>query len=399
MRSRQRVIADESGWSYTITHSNPLSSNNYSGTTPQRVYSDEQMWDTVVPGYSSRSAKGEVFVNSMTNVKYDASVTESRPITVYYAPNDDTIHYSNGDRFFKQDGVGMQGSVEHSLFSTVPLRILSSTRAHADVLAPDFAGFVFLAELRESLHMLRNPLSSLEKALKKARRKVPKGQNLLDFMSDSWLAYRYGWRPLISDIDAAAKAVDSYRKPLPERHTARGYAQASKSLSETESSSISVWEIQKDIVKGTEASCRAGILYEYDGRNAFGTSYRDVPMAIWETIPFSFVADWFVNFGDFIEAITPKLGVKVLGSWNTLKITNTSTVDLYATGCGAGTGYSLISSGGFVTEMKRIYTARENRVRAPSLAGSEVILDGNLGLGRVLDSIALCNTLIFSRNI
>jgi hypothetical protein len=35
-------------------------------------------------------------------------------------------------------------------------------------------------------------------------------------------------------------------------------------------------------------------------------------------VPFSFVADWFVNFGDFIEALLPRSGTYPLASWYTV---------------------------------------------------------------------------------
>jgi len=49
-----------------------------------------------------------------------------------------------------------------------------------------------------------------------------------------------------------------------------------------------------------------------------GFSWESIPITAWELIPFSFVVDWFVNFGDYIQALTPKLGIKGLSSWTTV---------------------------------------------------------------------------------
>jgi hypothetical protein len=44
-----------------------------------------------------------------------------------------------------------------------------------------------------------------------------------------------------------------------------------------------------------------------------------IPAAIWEIIPFSFVVDWFVNVESFIRAVTPKADVHRLAEWVTIE--------------------------------------------------------------------------------
>jgi hypothetical protein len=62
---------------------------------------------------------------------------------------------------------------------------------------------------------------------------------------------------------------------------------------------------------------RAYVLYEVEAGlsavlNDFGV--LDFPASAWELIPFSFVVDWFIPIGDWIQAATPKLGVHVITS-------------------------------------------------------------------------------------
>jgi hypothetical protein len=45
----------------------------------------------------------------------------------------------------------------------------------------------------------------------------------------------------------------------------------------------------------------------------------ELPLTAWELVPFSFVVDWFVNIGDWLEALTPKLGIKILSEGYTVK--------------------------------------------------------------------------------
>jgi hypothetical protein len=67
-----------------------------------------------------------------------------------------------------------------------------------------------------------------------------------------------------------------------------------------------------------------GVLYDVTNQTApealmgiLGTRPRDVPATLWEIVPYSFVVDWFVNVGDWLQAITPVPGITVRGHWAT----------------------------------------------------------------------------------
>jgi hypothetical protein len=47
--------------------------------------------------------------------------------------------------------------------------------------------------------------------------------------------------------------------------------------------------------------------------------WTEVPLAAWELVPFSFVVDWIVNVGDWLEAVQPKVGVRTLAEGITVK--------------------------------------------------------------------------------
>jgi hypothetical protein len=44
---------------------------------------------------------------------------------------------------------------------------------------------------------------------------------------------------------------------------------------------------------------------------------HNVIPTLWEFLPYSFVADWFVNAGDWLAAVVPKAKVKRLAEWTT----------------------------------------------------------------------------------
>jgi hypothetical protein len=63
-----------------------------------------------------------------------------------------------------------------------------------------------------------------------------------------------------------------------------------------------------------EVTVRARTLDEVDFSvaNNIGFSVKGLTSLPWELVPYSFVADWFVNVGDYIRALTPVPGLKLL---------------------------------------------------------------------------------------
>jgi hypothetical protein len=153
-------------------------------------------------------------------------------------------------------------------------------------------------------------------------------------------------------------AVDEFRSPKPQRYTARGHASSSFDVGGTiDHPAFSIFKCKSEYEKLHDVSVRTGILYELDHRDVFGLSFKEIPITAWELVPYSFVIDWFVNAGDYIQAVTPKLGVKVLGSWSTTEdeiVTKTTTTleDV------VGSTYNLVSPGGYTSVKK--YTPRRS---------------------------------------
>jgi hypothetical protein len=48
-----------------------------------------------------------------------------------------------------------------------------------------------------------------------------------------------------------------------------------------------------------------------------GLRLADVPSSLWELVPLSFIVDRFVSVGAWLDAIVPKPGVTIKGSWTT----------------------------------------------------------------------------------
>lgn len=135
-----------------------------------------------------------------------------------------------------------------------------------------------------------------------------------------WLEWRYGWGPLVYDIEGLLKAAFVTRQEFNPRATARGFAHDSQ----TRTRSFSFYYLNSPGLgsfTGTEqllheAVLRGYCLYDRNasqiGPNAFGV--YSIPESLWELTPYSFVIDKFVNIGNFLAAATPKVGVNYLAS-------------------------------------------------------------------------------------
>ncbi len=182
-----------------------------------------------------------------------------------------------------------------------------------------FQGGVFLAELREALHMIRNPAQSLRKKIgnyldhlatnrKRMMRKPP--NNRLQWLSDSWLEYSFGWAPTCADIDSAAKYLDRRQNQLVQelvpilgigRAESTSFAEAVDIVGITYMRSMnrSVFQTQR-IYAGAVSSRAAGTTLM--STDSLGLSPRSFVPTLWEAMPYSFAIDYFTNIGDVLSA-------------------------------------------------------------------------------------------------
>jgi hypothetical protein len=132
-----------------------------------------------------------------------------------------------------------------------------------------------------------------------------------------WLEMQYGWKPLLQDVEGMATAFAKTRTSrasilhAQSRSTIK-YPTSPPSGSFSgltgdvthEGKSWITYRIRNDI---TVAANRLGLLN---------------PLSVaWELVPFSFIADWFVNVGDYIEECSAFSGIDILDSGYSYRLT------------------------------------------------------------------------------
>jgi hypothetical protein len=298
------------------------------------------MTDYVTPNFRKLQAEGRIFNNPMS--KTELTVSGSDAGWKFIKTDLTQVSYGewNGPWGITVFGVPAQPSSDGALIEL--LVSLASTQALAGVESAPVMGQVILAEMHKTIAMLRSPLKGLTDFIRdrrqweKYRGRKPKGstrnraarnrttkESLSDGVqaaANSWLEARFGWRPFLMDMEDIIKTLQE--GDFGDRKTSR--AKQERVVTSTRNYVGVAAGIETDFTENVKTTygVRAGILYQFqnDPMSDFGFSWSELPISAWELVPFSFVVDWFINVGDYIQAITPKCGTAFLAAWHKISI-------------------------------------------------------------------------------
>lgn len=288
----------------------------------------ETMTDTVIPHFRERRAKGELFFNGMAYQRHEwrsagqgayiTSVANACTGPAIKAEYDWQGNWST--KFIESQS--FNGSTLPRILTIVPQSTVRDFKSQVstELLAKrghsDSNLFESLAEANQTIGLFDRPLERLTRAFNKAAEAKQKGRftgYTLDGVSHLWLMYRYGISPALRDIEGIIEGLQ--KKTQHRRQTTR--AKKSFELKESRSSErdfdIIRMTVSCDIVESY--TCRAFSVDEYSTSlwENIGFSSKGLATVPWELLRFSFVYDWFLNIGDFINAQVPAFGWKSLG--------------------------------------------------------------------------------------
>lgn len=371
----------------------------------------ESMTDYVTSGFSSRRKAGEVFSSPMRKLKVNRDSTmgsASHFHIIDSGPLRETYTFSNYvNRNFGQ--IRCKDLISTGDILSMVTQV--STAAMGKVAPPTIQGLVTLGELRETIHMLRNPFQNFNKFLGEVKRSARykrwrasrQAGNLSEFLQAEWMRYRYGVRPFISELQAGLSAVEAIlargEKP---RYTARSKTEVSQSTVEQPTLTDGTYNVQTRASFSHKVNVRAGVLYdwdlEYQNTGAIlGLRLSDVPSALWELTTLSFVFDWFANIGDYIAAITPVAGVTRLAEWYTvteeLSAFRTAANPSLTTAALSGGWQLAYASGG--SDYETIVRSHRECVLPVGLTLKPFALARVSSDARLIDSIILAKQLLF----
>lgn len=215
-----------------------------------------------------------------------------------------------------------------------------------------FESGVALGELAKTVSMLANPARALREGIdayyrgvkkRLRRRKKPKDRSKI--VSDTWLEYMYGWRPLVNDARNAAKLLTAEPYQKFKQLTARASEKWHGEVDNTSFYSPSLITYRVRCWQENEVSVRyIGAIGAENSPPGFpeqlGLSWSNVLPTAWELIPYSFLVDYFSNVGDVIAGASTG-NIHLAWGNKTVRKQSSQHVECYMRAEGNNLGYPL----------------------------------------------------------
>lgn len=320
----------------TVVQQRGIYDNSYERTTtvrPKSVQLVRSRTGDVLPKYKDLITKMKSATTPMSAYEQTCSIRNESVINIYTTPS----HYLGKTSWTSTWGGishGVNGhayaipltDADYFVTSTHKDQALARARSIAankvkDIQAP-FNTQVFAAELREIRQLFRGPLLKYLLKLQQSelyKRKGVRSGKVKDRLSpkdisDEWLSLQFGLLPLIRDIRDIAKLFNE-KTQSDDVNRIHAYSKVDGVVldSATVGDTIAGVKFQQRLIrKGTvEVFITSGIAKQYQeklsGIDALSqqlTNLMEVPVTVWESLPWSFLMDYFVNVGDTINATT-----------------------------------------------------------------------------------------------
>lgn len=234
---------------------------------------------------------------------------------------------------FSYDGAGPQDPTAYFIKSVQDQAIMAAV-AKIRAAQTSLQGLVAAGEFGETVRMVngagRGLYNGVKDYLKSFDKKFARGltpRQLTRSIGQRWIENVFGWQPFISDIDAGMKAFDRYLDIRNPTVPIRVQASSSEMNQMTRYSVSRAWYTivyQPRLLKtygyriygavSLELPMSAGSM-----AHEFGIKLDEFAPTIWELIPFSFLADYFVNIGAVISASSLNTSSVAWLNYGTLK--------------------------------------------------------------------------------
>lgn len=139
-------------------------------------------------------------------------------------------------------------------------------------------------------------------------------------VTQNWLEYWMGWAPLVGDIQSTMKVLDSNPRSKPLRVSCRKTIPQIRGGYEINPYWGTIFQRYSNYAIKSRYSYGARIQLVNPQLNLASQLGLTNPLATaWELVPFSFIANWFVNVDQLLQASSPFYGYSVLDGHGTLK--------------------------------------------------------------------------------
>lgn len=287
------------------------------------VVMDARQSSETSSGTSRRKPKGWVAPTSYS-LRYRSLQKAEGSAQYYYVPNPPS-NYQNfygcvgGNTAFSSD-VRWNSMVNDSDGSIVDSSLANRAliKARLKLKATNVNLGVAFAERNQTARLLGDTASRIGKAFREVRRgrlrpamdhlgissrkREPRGSNV----TNKWLELQYGWKPLLSDVFGAASALEK-RDASDWRVTAKATVPGDERVYTVEYAPPAPG-FGRAVVNNS-CFCRIDALPSNAATIALSSLGVTNPLLIaWELVPFSFVVDWALPVGSWLESLDALLG-------------------------------------------------------------------------------------------
>lgn len=181
---------------------------------------------------------------------------------------------------------------------------------------------VALAETRATADMINKTVGRISRQVRHYRRKNPKRiwDNIRkgEHVPNSWLELQYGWTPLLSDIVGSAAAVEAAEEEIPNYIRVVGSVRDVVPINTPDHTSGNTW--WPGWVGSANRQSSVVLYYAADDvvlatMNQLGVVTPEIGM--WELTRYSFIIDWFLPIGDWLQARSADYGWRFLRGCST----------------------------------------------------------------------------------
>lgn len=146
------------------------------------------------------------------------------------------------------------------------------------------------------------------------------GEQLADFAARSWLELQYGWTPLLNDVYGAAELAAQLLVESPAdfvvKATFRDTLNQDSAELQPYSGDVADFTSTYSIRHKYIAYLKIG---DPEVRLHASLGLSNPALVAWEKVPFSFVADWFLPIGAFLDNVDSLRGYDVVQACHSVK--------------------------------------------------------------------------------
>lgn len=205
-----------------------------------------------------------------------------------------------------------------------------------------------LAESIKTVDMVAASAKTLWETLLAVKRgRIPKwarrGFNPSVSLSNSYLQFKYGWKPLMQDVYSAYElARDGLGRKTETFSASRSILESYESATEVLS-----WKDRRQVVQ-VQGKCKLWARIDSELYSNVSRVGLNNPLSLgWELVPFSFVVDWGIPVGNFLEALNASAGLTFVGGFTSVRAVGSVSGELQipadATGHGTKALYEFFS--------------------------------------------------------